>query len=147
MLEIRALPIFGVIWNNVLEQHCPVQGQFERGSDRAKAINRAVGKMIAIDLRPFSVVENDGFKELVDLLEPRYDLPSRRYFADTVIPELYNEVVRNLKADLHDAVPGVSLTTDMWQSHQKIEYMAVTMHWASWRDNKVRNIEIIFVFS
>ncbi|KAJ8290588.1 hypothetical protein GJAV_G00014930 [Gymnothorax javanicus] len=31
---------------------------------------------------------------------------------------------------------GVSITTDMWRSHQNYEYMVTTMHWANFEDGK-----------
>ena len=31
-------------------------------------------------------------KNLVKVLEPRYNLPSRRYFAEVVIPDMYQQV-------------------------------------------------------
>ena len=41
-----------------------------------------------MDLRPYSVVENTGFMNLVDVLDPKYVLPSRPHFSQVVIPEL-----------------------------------------------------------
>lgn len=33
--------------------------------------------MVAIDLQPYSVIENEGFKQLVKVLDPKYVLPSK----------------------------------------------------------------------
>jgi hypothetical protein len=38
---------------------------------------KAVGHLIAADMRPFSVVETPGFKNMIKVLEPKYDVPSR----------------------------------------------------------------------
>ncbi|KAF3840009.1 hypothetical protein F7725_018726 [Dissostichus mawsoni] len=43
---------------------------------------------MAKDLRPFSVVDNSGFRRLVNTLEPKYAIPSRPYFSRTVLPAL-----------------------------------------------------------
>ncbi|KAF3851933.1 hypothetical protein F7725_005288 [Dissostichus mawsoni] len=40
---------------------------------------------MAKDLRPFSVVDNSGFRRLVNTLEPKYAIPSRPYFSRTVL--------------------------------------------------------------
>lgn len=57
-------------------------------SPQALNISRAIGKFIATDLRPFSMVESAGFKLLLSAFEPRHQLPSRTYFSDNIIPEL-----------------------------------------------------------
>ena len=43
-------------------------------------------------MKPYSVVENKGFQHMINVLEPRYDLPSRVHFSEKVIPKLYKEV-------------------------------------------------------
>ena len=50
----------------------------QKESVKAKAITNAIGEMVAIDLRPYSVVENKGFCELMRVLEPRYSIVSRK---------------------------------------------------------------------
>ncbi|KAL1278525.1 hypothetical protein QQF64_025198 [Cirrhinus molitorella] len=66
--------------------------QWSSDHTRAKAIHAAIGKMIAIDLQPYSIVEDTGFNELLHLLEPRYKLPSRRFFANKIIPEMHKSI-------------------------------------------------------
>jgi len=60
-------------------------------SDRAIAITKALGMFIAKDMQPCSVIECEGFRQLMNVLEPRYNIPSRRHFGTTVIPKLYDE--------------------------------------------------------
>lgn len=60
--------------------------------NRATAITKSIGVFIAKDMRPYSVVENEGLQHMINMLEPRYDLPSRLHFSDKVIPKLYDEV-------------------------------------------------------
>ena len=74
--------------------------KYKPTSQRYKDITQAVGKFIVKDLRPFSVVSNDGFKDMIRVLDPRYDLPSRTYFSETVIPNMYNERVGYVKSCL-----------------------------------------------
>ena len=46
-------------------------------SERAKAITNAIGVFMALDMRPFSVVENHGFKRLLNVrTEPKFE-PNR----------------------------------------------------------------------
>ena len=47
-------------------------------TDRAEAITNAIGVFIGADMRPYSVVQNEGFKYMLNVLEPRYIF----FFAD-----------------------------------------------------------------
>ena len=71
--------------------------------------------MIAIDLQPFSIVEDVGFCRLIADLEPRYSLPSRRYLSEVVIPEIYAKVKHKI-TELLQSAKYISLTTDIWTS-------------------------------
>ena len=96
-------------------------------SKRAQLITRHVGLVIAKDLRPYSVVENSGFKHLVNVLDPKYVLPSRPHFSQVVIPELYSETKAAVQDDLDKAL-SVALTTDGWTSRSTESYLTVTAH-------------------
>ncbi len=60
-------------------------------SENAKRITRSLVGFIAKDLRPYLVVDNQGFRTMLQVLEPRYSVPSQCYFSDTAIPALYRE--------------------------------------------------------
>ena len=55
------------------------------------------------------------FRSLIEHLQPRYSLPSRRYLLETALPELYNRVSTKLAEKLK-GVPALSFTTDIWTS-------------------------------
>ena len=63
---------------------------YDINDKRALAISERIARMIALDLQPFSIVEDRGFKELVLYFDPRYTMPSRKYFSETVIPGMYD---------------------------------------------------------
>ena len=69
--------------------------------------------MIAMDNQPFSVVHDTGFSCLVKTLEPTYTLPSRKYFSETVVPDIKAKIDLMLEEVLVD-VPHLNLTTDIW---------------------------------
>lgn len=60
-------------------------------SDRAKAITNATGVFIGADMRPYSVVQNEGFKHMLKVHEPRYDIPSRTHFSEKIVPDFYEQ--------------------------------------------------------
>ncbi|XP_041361015.1 E3 SUMO-protein ligase ZBED1-like [Gigantopelta aegis] len=61
---------------------------------------------------------------MVEQLDPRYQLPSRTYFAETVIPNMYQECRADVISSLKD-VP-VALTTDGWTSRATQSYVTIT---------------------
>ena len=87
--------------------------------------------MIALDNHPFSVVEDIGFLRLMQQLEPRYSVPSRKYVTEVVIPRivvgLMNEVQKLLKE-----VVWFSFTTDIWSTDVSSDsLLSLTAHWFS----------------
>ena len=52
---------------------------------KASAITQKVLEFIVLDAQPMSVVEDEGFRCLLQCLEPRYSLPSCKYFSETGI--------------------------------------------------------------
>ena len=93
-------------------------------SRRAKEITSAMAQFIVKDLRPFSVVANSGFKNLIKVLEPKYNIPARQHFSDKVIPELYTKVSSQLKLELKGNY--VAITTDGWTSRATESYVTIT---------------------
>ncbi|XP_016355543.1 zinc finger BED domain-containing protein 1 [Sinocyclocheilus anshuiensis] len=96
-------------------------------SARAAEITRCIGVFMGKDMRPFSVVENEGFRLLLNTLEPRYQIPSRPHFSQTVMPTLYRETKSKVVEVLRKA-DSVSITTDSWTSRATQGYLTVTAH-------------------
>ena len=94
-------------------------------SNRAKSISGVILQFIVKDLRPFSVVENAGFKNLLAVLEPRYKVPSRQHFSDKALSALHNQKKIEVKKDLAEA-SAVALTTDGWTSRATESYITIT---------------------
>ena len=51
----------------------------------------------------------------MEVLKPRYKLPSRRYFAEVAIPDIYRGV-RDAMLESLEQVDYISCTTDIWSS-------------------------------
>ncbi|XP_039607958.1 E3 SUMO-protein ligase ZBED1-like [Polypterus senegalus] len=96
-------------------------------SKRASSITGAISKFIAKDLRPYSVIENDGFRELIHTLEPKYVMPYRQHFSEKCIPRLFEQVKDSVKEDL-DTAEGFAISTDRWTSLSTDSYVTVTCH-------------------
>ena len=70
-------------------------------SEKANRITESISHFICKDLRPYSVVENTAFRNMIYTLEPRYTIPSRRFFSDTALPEIYNDTQALALHSLH----------------------------------------------
>ena len=86
---------------------------------------------------PTSVVQSDGFKKLLEKLDPHYQMPSREILSDKVIPAMYNNVKdTKVLPGLNDA-KFVALTSDCWTSKVKSSYISITVHFlktkSDWR--------------
>ncbi|KAM3876933.1 E3 SUMO-protein ligase ZBED1-like [Diretmus argenteus] len=99
-------------------------------SQRARKITRSCAAFIAKDIRPYSIVENVGFRYMLKILEPRYTLPSRTHFTDTAIPALYRETKAQVMASMSKA-SRVAMTCDSWTSVATESFLTVTAHYVS----------------
>lgn len=102
--------------------------EFLADSNRFKVLNSALVEMIAIDMQPTTIVEDRGFQKFVSSLDPRYQPPSRKTIAHTLLPQKYKEVADKVRAGL-DMVEYVATTTDIWTSLQTKGYLTLTSHY------------------
>ena len=99
--------------------------------NRSKAIHKKILKMMALDNQPFSMVEDDGFIDLMAHLQPHYLLPSRRYFADKMLPQVYEELRKIVQDELAEPDGDyISFTSDIWTcSVSKETFISLSGHW------------------
>ena len=92
--------------------------------------------MIIIDELPFKLVEGQGFKRFMRVVQPRWlKIPSRI----TVAKDCWS-IYLNEKKVLKNALKGqrICLTTDTWTSLQNLNYMCLTAHYIDndWKPQK-----------
>ena len=62
------------------------------------------------------------------MAEPRFTVPSRKYFSNTVIPAIYSQEKEKVQRSL-DGVEYCLMTTDLWTAqHQNRSYISLTAH-------------------
>ena len=90
----------------------------------AKSITAAITQFIVRDLRPYLVVQNEGFRNLVHVVELKYTLSPRQHFSEKEVLQLYLDVASQVK----DAFKGnyAALTTDGWTSRATQSYTTIT---------------------
>ncbi|XP_064475058.1 E3 SUMO-protein ligase ZBED1-like [Ornithodoros turicata] len=81
--------------------------------------------MIAKEYEPFSLVEGQEFKTFLAMLNPGYQLPSRKTLSTVHIPQMYNKVHEQVKNEL-TGISSICLTTDGWTSLSNQSYIALT---------------------
>ena len=96
--------------------------------------------MIAIDNQPFSITEDQGFIELLAHIQPKYMLPSHRYFSDVMLPKTYLELKARISSHLEEAnIAHISFKSDIWTSNHFMEsFVSLTGHWIN-KDFSRRN--------
>lgn len=96
---------------------------------RAQRIHTKIGEMIALDFQPFSIVEDAGFSRLLGSVESRYNIPSRRYITETVMPKIHDRTKNAVFQEITD-VPNISFTTDIWSTDVNMHsLLSLTAHW------------------
>ena len=110
--------------------------KYKPGSARKKEIDACILQLITTDLQPLSIVDNKAFRQLLQKLDPRYPIVSRKQLTCNLLPELYNSEKVQLLAKLQQ-VDHVSITTDCWTSRTVDPYMTVTVHFVdhNWQMN------------
>lgn len=56
------------------------------------ALDRAVVQMIVKDFQPLCLVDDLGLRNLVHVLDPKYDLPSRKTLSSCLLPNLHSYI-------------------------------------------------------
>lgn len=111
----------------VLDSDGSCAHKFPSTSPRSQKITETIAYFICQDLRPYSVVENAGFRHMVNAMEPRYSIPTREHLTKVCVPRLYAETKAHVKASLANA-ERVALTCDGWTSRTTEAYVTITAH-------------------
>ena len=105
--------------------------RWDINDSRAQNIHTRIGEMIALDYQPFSVVEDVGFCRLLHAIEPKYNIPSRKYFTETVVPEIHDRIKKAVAKEIA-AVRNMSFTTDIWSTAVNMHsLLSLTAHWVT----------------
>ena len=119
-METKQLSIrqFGKIHKGKLANRlCSVEMQ--------KEITRTLTKWTSKDMRPISIVRDEGLRELLTFLEPNHRLPST-----THVSALIRKDFEDGKAAVKEQLCGniVALTTDIWTSRATQSFATTTAH-------------------
>nr|XP_009858708.1 zinc finger BED domain-containing protein 4-like [Ciona intestinalis] len=120
---------------------------FDASHPTAAAITNALAEMIAVDFLPLSIVECVGFKRLINTLQPRYSIPSRKYLTTNKLPSIYNNVQKKIKEMLKNSASLIYGTTDIWTSRQQVSYASLTGHFVMWNKGELKLAHVVLACS
>ena len=78
----------------------------------ATYIHTKIGEMIALDYQPFLIMDV-SFCCLLHSSEPKYNILSRKYFTETVVPKICDGVKKDVDKEIA-GVENMCFTTDIW---------------------------------
>ena len=126
-----------------LQQSIDAGKTWDMNSRQAQHITKLIGEMIALDNQPFLISEDLGFMRLMKHLAPRYHLPSRHHFSDTVIPNLVKRAEEAV-AKMLEKAKHFSFTSDIWTcSHTNDSFISLTAHWIDEQETKAPRQAIV----
>lgn len=96
-------------------------------SSKAKIVHFKIAEMIAVDGQPISIVEDLGFNRLMKECLPNYHLPSRKYFAENIIPNIHSSLMEKVTSITKEA-ENISCTTDIWTNNSNTSFISLTGH-------------------
>ncbi|XP_055044678.2 zinc finger BED domain-containing protein 4 [Misgurnus anguillicaudatus] len=109
----------------VIPQSGTGMNKFDYSDPRQSLISEAIAKMIIRDLQPAQIVEYEGFRELLQLLEPRYTPIPCHYIQQQLLPAYVSQVQQAAKQALKGA-ESCSVTLDTLSVN--CGYLGVTCH-------------------
>ena len=101
---------------------------YQRDSTKHKQLVDATTDFVCQSLQPLSVVDDPSFRHLLEIADPRFQLPHRTYFTEKAIPAKYQEVHALIEKQLAE-VEKCTITTDLWTAqYQQRAYISLTVH-------------------
>ncbi|KAF2880126.1 hypothetical protein ILUMI_26046 [Ignelater luminosus] len=100
---------------------------FSASGNKALIINSALIYMICKDNQPLTIVENEGFRNLIKVIAPHYKLPSKTTLTRWV-DDKYAALSTVFKEKLSN-IENLTLTTDMWSETMSMRsFLRITAH-------------------
>jgi len=110
---------------------------------KAQQVHHKIDEMLAIDCQLILMV---GFRQVLNLLEPHYQCPSRKYFTETIIPKIYSGIKEKVVGLINscDGESYLSFTMDAWSSSvNDIVLLSLTAHWIDSQFKQVLNAQCL----
>ncbi|KAL3980064.1 doublesex- and mab-3-related transcription factor 3 [Sarotherodon galilaeus] len=100
---------------------------------QADVLTESILNMLVTDMRPLSMVDDQGFKEMIKQFNPDYHdnyLPGRSHFTK-LMEKKYYATFEKVKQTLGGVKGFFTLTADVWTSRATEAYLGVSCHFLS----------------
>ena len=111
---------------DAIAETCGFLFESELSSKRQDGITAALMNFIISSMIPMSVIEGEGFRRLVECLEPRYKLPSTQYL-EAKLQEHYDTGHEKLSEMIH-GTEAMALSCYAFTLYDSRVYMTIMVH-------------------
>ncbi|CAH1397979.1 unnamed protein product [Nezara viridula] len=91
------------------------------------SVNDALMQLFIRDFHPISTVEDEGFRGFITSLNPTYEIPTKKYISQTLLPAMYQKCVENARI-VSRTITSACITTECWTSSSDESFLAITSH-------------------
>jgi hypothetical protein len=101
-------------------------------SDQQLEFDTVITLGLALANLPFAMIENEGFKLILNYLCPRANLKSPSTLSKHKLPMIYKNLRKEVKATIEKDIPScdmVALTTDGWTARNGDPFVSLTLHY------------------
>uniref|UniRef100_A0A182W3Q6 BED-type domain-containing protein n=1 Tax=Anopheles minimus TaxID=112268 RepID=A0A182W3Q6_9DIPT len=105
-----------------IDQNAPLTAR------KISRLDEALLEMICHECLPFDIVEGDTFKKFIRMLNPNYELPSRKTLSNGLLTDNYLGLLETVTECLIKT-KSVALTLDGWTNSNNANFLAVTAHY------------------
>ena len=116
----------GIVTQTMLDDIVKTRPKMPHTLKHAREITRSIAKFITKDLQPTTVVEGAGFRQLLDTVDPSYQVPSR-----THIISVLGIMQEDIRGKVLQELVSAEFTTDFWTSIATESYLGMTVHFVT----------------
>lgn len=120
--------------------HQPISNFVSRRGNSKFEIDNKIMNLFTKDFQPFRIVEDRGFRELIAYAFPHYTIPTRKFFANNMLPAMFEKAKADLKEHVSKHVKSVCVTVDIWTSRANDSLLAVTGHFIEEEEFNLKSI-------
>ena len=121
------IPSASKLQQRTLAETLELKQIWDINNSKAQKIHYKIAEMIALDCQPISVVEDIGFNRLLKQMCPNYNIPSRKFFSEKIIPSINKSLKEKVNKIIMES-ENISLTTDIWTNNANSSFISLTGH-------------------